>query len=93
MLRNGFQPNPKHLSMAVRRGKVSMVELLLDHGSEVRWMNFGEVLYWPRPEVLRIFIERGADTRTGYPVAEALRRNPRAFLGVYKSFIDRFPHW
>jgi hypothetical protein len=93
LLRNGFQPNPKHLGMAVRRGKLGLVELLLEHGADVRWVSFGEVVYWPRPEILKLFIERGADTQTGYPIAEALKRSPRAFLGVYKTYIDRFPYW
>ena len=93
LLRNGFAPTPKHLSMAVSRGKPGLVKLLLDHGADVRWMNFGQVVYWPHPEVLKMFIERGADTQTGYPIAEALKRSPRALLGVYKSYIDRFPGW
>ena len=79
--------------MAVRRGKVGIVELLLDHGADVRWMSFGEVVCWPNPQILKLFIERGADTRTGYPIAEVLKHSPRAFLGVYKSFIDRYPDW
>jgi hypothetical protein len=79
--------------MAVRRGKPSIVKLLLDHGAQVAWMSFGEVVCWPKPEVLRIFIERGADTHTGYPVAAALKRSPKAFLGVYKSYINRYPGW
>jgi ankyrin repeat protein len=93
LLRNGFKPSPKHLLMAVRRGKVGIVELLLDHGADVRWMSFGEVVCWPNPRILKLFIERGADTRTGYPIAEVLKHSPRAFLGVYKSFIDRYPDW
>jgi ankyrin repeat protein len=93
LLRNGFKPTPKHLLMAVRRGKVGIVELLLDHGADVRWMSFGEVVCWPNPHVLRLFIERGADIQTGYPIAEVLKHSPRAFLGVYKSFIDRYPDW
>lgn len=93
LLRNGFKPSPKHLLMAVRRGKVGIVELLLDHGADVRWMSFGEVVCWPNPQILKLFIERGADTRTGYPIAEVLKHSPRAFLGVYKSFIDRYPDW
>jgi hypothetical protein len=93
LLRNGFAPTAKHLAMAVSRGKPGLVQLLFDHGADVRWMNFAQVVYWPHPEVLKMFIERGADTETGYPVAEALKRSPRAFLGVYKSYIDRFPGW
>src|ERR1700722_14543642 len=57
LLRNGFAPTPKHLSMAVSRGKPGLVKLLLDHSADVRWMNFGQVVYWPHPEVLKMFIE------------------------------------
>lgn len=93
LLHNGFKLTPKHLFMAVRRGKVGIVELLLDHGADVRWMSFGEVVCWPNPQILRLFIERGVDTQTGYPIARVLKHNPRAFLGVYKSSIDRYPDW
>ena len=92
-LKHGFNPTPKHLAFAVRKGRVGIVELLLEHGADVLWLSFEQVTYWSRPEVLKMFIERGADTRTGYPIAQILKRAPRAFLGIYKSYHERFPDW
>ena len=93
LLNHGFAPNPKHLAFAVRKGHVGIVELLFRHGADVHWLSFEQVTYWPKPEILKLFIERGADTRTGDPVAEVLKRAPRAFLGIYKTSLDRFPDW
>jgi hypothetical protein len=92
-LKHGFNPTPKHLAFAVRMGRVGIVELLLEHGADVHWLSFEQVTYWSRPEVLKMFIERGADTCTGYPIAQILKRAPRAFLGIYKSYHERFPDW
>jgi hypothetical protein len=93
LLKNGIEPSPKHFWMAVSKGRVGMIELMLQNGADVHWLDFRQVVYWPNPDVLRLFIERGADTQTGYPIAEALKRNPRAFLGIYKTYVDRHPDW
>lgn len=93
LLQHGFAPTPKHLAFAVRKGHVGIVELLFEHGADVNWLSFEQVTYWPRPEIVKMFIERGADTRTGYPIAHVLKRTPRAFLGVYKTYLERFPDW
>lgn len=93
LLRNGFRPEPKHLRMAVRKGKVGIIELLLRAGADIHWLNFKEVIYWPHPDVLRLFIEQGADTQTGYPIADVLIHAPRVFLGLYKEFVGRHPEW
>lgn len=93
LLRNGFNPTPKHLWMAVRKGRTGTIELMLQAGADIRWLDFKQVVSWPNPAVLRLFIERGADTQSGYPIAEVLKHAPRAFLGVYKEFLDRYPEW
>ena len=56
-------------------------------------MSFDYLSYYPRAEIVKLFIEVGVDTQTGYPIARALQRAPRAFLGLYKTFVDRFPEW
>jgi len=93
LLKHGFAPTPKHLAFAVRKGQVGIVELLFRYGTDMNWLSFEEVTSWPKPEILKLFIERGADTHTDYPVAEVLKRAPRAFLGIYKTYRDRFPDW
>jgi len=66
---------------------------MLHAGADVRWLDFKQVIFWPNPVVLRLFIERGADTQTGYPIAEVLKHATRAFLGLYKEFLDRHQEW
>src|SRR5262245_17335966 len=68
LLRGGFKPEPKHLWMAVRRGRIGIVELMLQGGGDLRWLDFRQVVYWPHPDLLRLLIQRGADTQTGYPI-------------------------
>jgi hypothetical protein len=63
---------------------------MLQAGADIRWLDFKQVVSWPNPDVLWLFIERGADTQSGYPIAEVLKHAPRAFLGVYKEFLDRY---
>ena len=63
------------------------------NGADVHWMNLDHLIYWLHPEIFQQFIERGVDTQTGSPIASALKRSPRAFLGIYKTYIDRFPDW
>ena len=93
LLRNGFKPEPRHLWMAVRRGRIGIVELLAQGGADLQWLNFAQVVSWPNPDLLRLLIRNGADTQTGYPIAEVLKRAPRAFLGIYRDSVDQYPHW
>ncbi len=93
LLKHSFQPTPKHLWMAVRKGRAGMIELMLQAGADINWLDFKDVVCWPNPDVLRLLIERGADTKTGHPIADVLKRAPRAFLGLYKVFLDSHPEW
>ena len=93
LLKNGLKATVKHFWLAIRLGRVGMIELMIQHGVEPNWLNFRDVVDWPNPKILKIFIEQGSDTYTGFPVAEALKRAPRAFLGLYKSYADKFPDW
>jgi hypothetical protein len=43
------------------------------------------------PEIIRMFIERGADLVTGYPIAKGLIRLTRLFLEIYKSYVEKHP--
>lgn len=93
LLRNDFSPEPRHLWMAVRHKRAGILELLLQGGADIRWLDFAKVVLWPHPEILRLLIRLGADTYSGYPMAEGLKRAPRAFLGIYKDFLEQHPTW
>lgn len=93
LLINGLKPSVKHFCLAVRRGRTGMVELMLKNGADLRWLDFRQVVQWTNPKLIQLFIEHGADTQTGYPIAEALKRAPKPIIGIYKTYIDRFPEW
>jgi len=93
LLRNAFKPEPRHLWLAVRGARTGIVELMLQRGAGLRWLDFRQAAYWPHPDLLRLLIRRGADTKTGYPIADVLKRGPRAFLGIYREYIDQHPEW
>ena len=73
-----------------RRNK-DIIELLLQHGADVNSIDFGEVVYVSDPTIIRLFIDRGADVLTGYPIARGLIHATRLFLGIYKSYIGKYP--
>jgi hypothetical protein len=52
-----------------------------------RYCNGGE------PQIIRMFIDRGADLVTGYPypIAVGLIQQTRLFLGIYKSYVEKYP--
>ena len=93
LIKNGLKPSVKHFWLAVRRGRTGMVELMLQNGVDLRWLDLREAVQWLNPEIIHLFVEHGADTRTGYPIAEAFKRAPKPICGIYKTFIDRFPEW
>ena len=48
-------------------------------------------VYVSDPTIIRLFIDRGADVLTGYPIAKGLIHATRLFLGIYKSYIGKYP--
>jgi hypothetical protein len=44
-----------------------------------------------QPDIMKWFIEQGADVETDNPLAFALCNRIRTALGVFKSYKDRFP--
>ena len=44
-----------------------------------------------QPEIMRYFIDRGADVETNQPLAWALVERIRTVLGIYKQYSDKYP--
>ena len=91
LLRNGASPSGGALRLAVRQANLGIVELLFRFGADWQSVAFKEVIRCAHPGIVKMFIERGADIFADYPIAEGLKLATKAFLGVYKDYIDRFP--
>ena len=91
LLRNGVPADERALQQVCSFHKSDMVELMFDHGASVNMMEFEYVVDEGNIDIIRMFIERGADLITGYPIARGLTRLTRPFLGIYKSCIDQHP--
>lgn len=79
------------LQTAVEYRNKDIVELMFQLGATVDMVDFGYIALSGDAEIIRMFIERGADLLTGYPIAKGLIGLTRLFLGIYKSYIDKHP--
>ena len=73
------------LSEAVERRRLDLVELLIANGAEVRSVSLSEVLLSWDPEMIRYFLDNGADVVTGSPFAVAFGERIRTAL---RPFVD-----
>jgi hypothetical protein len=65
--------------------------LILQFGATVDMVDFEYIVFIGEREIIRKFIDRGADLVTGYPIAKGLIRLTRLFPGIYKSNIEKHP--
>lgn len=93
LLKHGFPPDPDSLYEVTHQRRTDMLRLLFDFGAKADSIDFGTVLETGNREIIEMFIDRGVDTVTEYPIAAALVRAPKLFCGVYKTYINRFPEW
>ena len=84
---------PRHhpLEHALFKRRLDMVELLIEHGTDIHSVDMDVVFDTWLPEIMEFFIERGADVETGNPLAAALCSRIRTALGIFKRYKDRFP--
>jgi hypothetical protein len=88
---NGIPPDGSALEVALRLRNEGIVRLLLQYGADARSVPFAEVVDTSSPVLIRMFIELGADLFTGFPIAKGLIRATRLFLGIYKTYIEKYP--
>jgi ankyrin repeat protein len=74
------------LADAVERKRIDLVELLLAYGAEIRSVPLCDVLLTWEPQMIRFFLDRGADVITGAPFACAFRERVRTALGPYVEY-------
>jgi len=80
---------PLHEAIHMRR--LDMVELIVAHGADIHSVEMATVFESWQPEIMKWFIERGADVETENPLAYALCHRIRTALGILKSYKYRFP--
>ena len=79
------------LSAAVQKQRPDLVELLFNKGVNVDAVRFEDVLLAWNPDVIRIFLDRGADYKTNSPFAEAFAERRRTALGFFKRLLANEP--
>ena len=66
------------LRVAVRAKRIDIVRLLLDRGVPVNAVDFESVCYSCDPELIQLFLDRGADPISGYPIYRGFQNRPEA---------------
>ena len=80
------------LRKAVALKRLDFVELLVSNGAEIPSVPFIEVLHAWDPNIIRYFLDHGADFLTGYPFAFAFGEKIRTALGPWKECKQKYPH-
>jgi hypothetical protein len=94
LLDGGADPmagNGNALSIAVHSKRTDIVRLLLDRGVPVGTVDFESVCYSCDKELIQLFLDRGADPITGYPLYRGFQHCLRPIISVYKSNIQAMP--
>lgn len=91
LLQNGIPADARALQRAVEVHAPDIVALIFQYGATVNMVEFDYVVYSGNGDIIRMFIDRGADLVTNYPITTGLIRQTRFFLGIYKSNIKKHP--
>ncbi len=79
------------LNHALDERRLDLVKLLVKHGVDIRSVAMASVFETWQPDIMKWFIEKGADVETENPLAYALSERIRTALGTFKQYKDRFP--
>jgi len=79
------------LQQAVSMKRLDLIELLVSHGGEVRSVPFIEVLYVWDPNIIRYFLDQGADFITDSPFGLAFREKIRTALRPWRECREKYP--
>ncbi len=86
-----YGPYDNALMRALSKRRLDLIQLLVQHGADVRSIDMASVFDSWDPAIMEYFIEHGADVETGNPLAYALCYKIRTVLGVFKRHKDRYP--
>jgi ankyrin repeat protein len=85
------EPRYNPLQHALWNKRLDLLKLLVNHGVDYHSMPMQEVFDTWEPDIMRWFIEHGADVETDNPLAYALCNRIKTALGILKTNKDRFP--
>lgn len=91
LLRAGAPTDRDTLWHAVLTHRVDLVQLMFEFGADVHDVSLNDVVSLSDVAVTRLFIERGADLITGYPITLGLLKAPKPFIAIYKANVAREP--
>jgi len=84
------EPRYLPLDHALYKRRLDLVKLLVEHGADIHSVSMASVFETWQPDIMKWFIEQGADVETDNPLAFALSNRIRTALGIFKSYKDRF---
>jgi hypothetical protein len=79
------------LDLAVSLRRLDLIEVLCANGADPRSVPLADVLRTSRPELLRFFLDHGADPLNGKPFAEALGAKLRTALRAFVDYKQAHP--
>jgi len=85
------EPRYWSLDHAIYKRRLDLVKLLVDHGADIHSVSLATVFESWQPDIMKWFIEQGADVETDNPLAYAFCERIRTALGIFKNYKDRFP--
>ena len=85
------EPRYGPLDHALEKRRLDLVELLVANGADFRSVSMATVFETWQPEIMKWFIDRGADMESGNPLAYALCNRIRTALGIFKNYKEKFP--
>jgi ankyrin repeat protein len=92
LLEGGADPKADDaLDWAVNCGRPDIAILLLDRGAKVNEVSFEQVCYTNNLDLIRLFLERGADPIDGSPFLHALNCGLQPLIGLLKELLVTNP--
>ena len=79
------------LSHALEQRRFDLVQLLVEHGSDIHAVGMESAFDTWSPDIIEFFIDHGVDLEHGNPLAYALCSRIRPALGIFKRYEHRFP--
>lgn len=79
------------VTLAIKSRRLDMVQLFVEFGYDARTVDLDLVFESWEPDMMRYFIDRGADCESTMPLARALCNRIRTALAIYRDYKDRFP--
>jgi ankyrin repeat protein len=85
------EPRYWPLDDALYKRRLDLVKLLVEHGANLHSVSMASVFQTWQPDIMKWFIEQGADVETDNPIAYAFCERIKTALGIFKSYKDQFP--